>query len=191
MSGLRVTITKMIWRVINNNDGNGSDTRLNSDREGEGECRTQCGGNSLGDTGLDDSNSSAPTLAVHDILALARAVSNKKELSVLNKNGQLQLNENELMFLLMGGTGLSTQDSMRLRMPQHEEAVAAVKMMCISDGRIIFRKGGVDDGQEELVVDELPPKEPPPEPPPAPNIPVEPPPYSEERQVVNRNRSKK
>ena len=172
MSGLRV-ITKMIRRVINNNDGNGSDTMLNSYRQGVEEGRTKCGGNSLGDTGLDDSNSSASTLAVHDsILALARDVSNKKELSVLNKNGQLQLNENELMFLLMGGTGLSTQDSMRLRMPQHEEAVAAVKMMCSSDGRIIFRKGGVDDGQEELVVDELPPKEPPPEPPPAPNIPV-------------------
>ena len=80
MIGWRDKLTKMRWRVINNNDGNGSDTRLNSYREGEVECRTQCGGNSLGDTGLDDSNSSASTLAVHNILALARAVSNKKEL---------------------------------------------------------------------------------------------------------------
>ena len=58
-------------------------------------------------------------------------------------------------------------------MPQHEQAVAAVKRMRSSDGRNIFSKDRVDVGHEEIIAEALPP----PEPPPAPNIPAEPPSY--------------
>ena len=158
----------MGWRVIviNNNGRNEGDTRVNAYRQGVEEGWTTCGWNSLGDTGLVDRNSTALSAStgasVHERLALARSVPIQKQLSALNKNGRLQLNENGLMSLSIGGIGLSTQESRR-------------KRICSSDGRNIFSKDRVDVGQEEIIAEALPP----PEPPPAPNIPAEPPPYAE------------
>ena len=170
-------------RVINNNGRNGCDMMLNSYRQGVEEGWTKCGGNSLGDTGLVDSNStahSASTWAVHERQALASSVLIKNQLSALNKNGQWQLNGKELISLLTGGIGLSTLETRGLRMPQHEHAVTAVKRMCSSDRRNIVSNEKGDVGQDEIIAEALPP----PEPPPASNIPAEPPPYAKGKFVV-------